>query len=93
MPLLPATSGALLTWSVSSSYISYISVILIELMLFYHSDVPVKQLILVLNETHNFVIKDLDETHVLVDPEYIELIKKEVSNSLEKNVYVEKSQK
>ncbi|CAM9617297.1 unnamed protein product, partial [Ectocarpus fasciculatus] len=51
------------------------------------SDVPVKQLILQLNETQNFVISDLDETHLLVDPSFVDYIRKEVEERLEKNVY------
>jgi TFIIH basal transcription factor complex TTD-A subunit len=52
-----------------------------------YSDIPVKQLILMLNERQNFVISDLDDTHLLVDPAFLEFIQKEVTEKLEKNIY------
>mmetsp|Transcript_201 Transcript_201/g.336 ORF Transcript_201/g.336 Transcript_201/m.336 type:complete len:87 (+) Transcript_201:182-442(+) len=50
-------------------------------------DVPMKQFILHLNETRHFVLSDLDDTHLLVDPSYVSLIQEEIDNLMEKNVY------
>ena len=52
------------------------------------SDAPAKQLIMHLNETRQFVIKDLDETHVLIDPVYLDFVTNTVEETLEKNIWV-----
>ncbi len=52
-----------------------------------------KQLILHLNETRNFLIQDLDETHLLVDEKHLDYIKEQVHEILERNVYKEKDKK
>ena len=36
---------------------------------------------------NRFVIKDLDETHVLIQPEWVQFVKDELDRILEKNVY------
>ncbi len=39
-----------------------------------HSDPAVKQLILAIHEQLNFVIQDLDDTHLLVDPSKVKMM-------------------
>ena len=45
------------------------------------------QLILHLNESFNFVIKECDETHVLVDSSYLEYIRTKIEEAFEKNIW------
>ncbi|CAO1618107.1 unnamed protein product [Sympodiomycopsis kandeliae] len=50
-------------------------------------DAACKQLILQINETShlNFLIQDLDETHLLVAPEKVDDLRALLENELEKN--------
>ncbi|KDN37311.1 nucleotide excision repair, TFIIH, subunit [Tilletiaria anomala UBC 951] len=50
-------------------------------------DPAVKQLILVINEQMVFVIEDLDETHLLIDPSMVEAMRIRLDDELEKNTY------
>lgn len=45
------------------------------------------QLILHLNETLNFVIKECDDTHVLIDPSFLDYVKTEIEEAFEKNIW------
>ena len=45
------------------------------------------QLILHLNETLHFVIKECDETHVLIDPSFLDYVKSEIEEAFEKNIW------
>jgi len=56
---------------------------------FYYRDVITKQTIIHLHNQNNkkLIIKDLDDTHLLVDPEWVEFIKEATFNILEKNLY------
>ena len=53
------------------------------------SDATTKQTILYINEMNQnrFVIKDLDDTHLLIQPEWIPFVREELDRILEKNVY------
>jgi TFIIH basal transcription factor complex TTD-A subunit len=46
-----------------------------------------KQLLVNLNEQESFIIQDLDETHLLVDPAYIDRLKERFELALEENIY------
>lgn len=48
----------------------------------WYSDPPVKQLILVMNEERNFLIQDLDETHLLVSADSVEMIKEQLEEEV-----------
>mmetsp|Transcript_24685 Transcript_24685/g.34486 ORF Transcript_24685/g.34486 Transcript_24685/m.34486 type:complete len:110 (-) Transcript_24685:392-721(-) len=52
-------------------------------------DIPTKQFIMNLNQTRNqkFVLKDLDEKHILVKASARKLIHKEVEEWMDKNVW------
>lgn len=50
------------------------------LLILLNSDPPVKQLILVMNEERNFLIQDLDETHLLVSADSVEMIKEQLED-------------
>ncbi|CAM9674067.1 unnamed protein product [Heterosigma akashiwo] len=50
-------------------------------------DVPMKQFILHLNDKSQFVIDDLDETHLLVEETSVDMIQREIATLMEKNVY------
>jgi hypothetical protein len=41
-----------------------------------------------LNESRNFIIKDIDDTHVLINGDHLEYIKEQVDVILERNVWV-----
>ena len=45
------------------------------------------QLILHLNEKDRFVVKEIDDTHIMIEPERVEDVKKRIEEILEKNVY------
>ena len=45
------------------------------------------QLVLHLNEKLGFVIKECDETHILIDPAYVAYVKKEIEEAFEKNIW------
>ena len=51
------------------------------------SDVAIKQLILALHEEKHFVLKDLDDTHLLIDSAYVDIVKTAVAEILEKNIW------
>ena len=51
------------------------------------SDIPIKQLILHLNTKEHFVVKDIDDTHILVETDRVEDIKRMIAEILEKNIY------
>ena len=51
-------------------------------------DPAIKQFILHLNQVHSFVLKDLDETHLLVDHAVGDLIEKELDKLADKNTFV-----
>lgn len=38
---------------------------------------------------HKFVIRDVDENRVMVKKEYVEMLKDELQNELEKNTYIQ----
>jgi len=46
-----------------------------------------KQFILHLNDKSQFVIDDLDETHLLVEETSVDMIQREIATLMEKNVY------
>jgi TFIIH basal transcription factor complex TTD-A subunit len=52
-----------------------------------NSDPAMKQLILQLNEKDQFIIEDLDETHVLMDASYVDRLQEKFDLALEENVY------
>jgi TFIIH basal transcription factor complex TTD-A subunit len=51
-------------------------------------DPAIKQFILHLDQVHSFVLKDLDETHLLVDPAVGNLIEEELDTLADKNTFV-----
>lgn len=52
------------------------------------SDEAMKQLLLHLNEQdQQFIIEDLDETHVLIDAAYVDKLKQRFEVALEENIY------
>ena len=63
--------------------------IILTCIFFIYRDATTKQTILYINEMNQnrFVIKDLDETHVLIQPEWVQFVKDELDRILEKNVY------
>jgi TFIIH basal transcription factor complex TTD-A subunit len=56
------------------------------------ADVPIKQYILHLNDIapaeRKFVITDLDDTHVLVQPEHVEHVRAEIERYQQSTQYV-----
>jgi TFIIH basal transcription factor complex TTD-A subunit len=56
------------------------------------ADVPIKQYILHLNDIapaeSKFVITDLDDTHVLVQPEHVERVRGEIARYQQSTQYV-----
>ena len=53
----------------------------------FDSDSSVKQIILGLNEKGQFIIEDLDETHVFVDASCIEQLRADTDEILNENTY------
>ncbi|KAJ1459418.1 TFIIH subunit TTDA/Tfb5 [Pelagophyceae sp. CCMP2097] len=51
-------------------------------------DVPTREFVLFLNETKHFVIEQLDEKHLLIDPSFVTFVEDELSKAFEKNVFV-----
>ncbi|KAG0208598.1 hypothetical protein BGX28_000522 [Mortierella sp. GBA30] len=51
------------------------------------SDTSVKQIILGLNEKGEFIIEDLDDTHVFVDSACIEQLRADIDEILNENTY------
>jgi Transcription factor TFIIH complex subunit Tfb5 len=56
------------------------------------TDIPTKQLIVYLNEQneHRIIIQDLDDTHVLIDPRYLDYVTTECERLHEQNVFERK---
>lgn len=52
------------------------------------SDATMKQYLLFLDKEHRFIIKDLDETHLLVDAAQADFIKRKMDELYEENTYV-----
>lgn len=52
-----------------------------------HSDPPVKQIILALDEKEKCIIQELDDTHVLIRSDRLDWLKEELENELEKNTW------
>lgn len=50
-------------------------------------DPAVKELILSLDKELRFLIKDLDETHVVVATNMVDILRKRIEDVLEKNSY------
>lgn len=46
-----------------------------------------KQLVLSLNERDQFIIEDLDETHVFIDASYVDTLQERFDVALEENIY------
>ena len=63
------------------------SIFLSNFFLFLSSSVAVKQLILHLNKKTPFVIRDLDDTHIFIQSNYLEYINSQIEELLEKNVW------
>eukprot|EP00601_Ochromonadales_sp_CCMP2298_P023902 CAMPEP_0173292438 /NCGR_PEP_ID=MMETSP1143-20121109/12731_1 /TAXON_ID=483371 /ORGANISM="non described non described, Strain CCMP2298" /LENGTH=74 /DNA_ID=CAMNT_0014231831 /DNA_START=214 /DNA_END=435 /DNA_ORIENTATION=- len=53
------------------------------------TDIPTKQLILFLNDENNdeIVILDLDDTHVLIRPEFLDYVTAEVQRLFDQNTF------
>ena len=50
-------------------------------------DIPTREFILHLNETHNFLIEQLDETTLLIDSSFSQMVQDELARSLERHVF------
>ena len=50
-------------------------------------DVPTRELILHLNETHNFLLQELDEKTLLIDGSFSAMVQAELAKSLERHVF------
>ncbi|KAG1445728.1 TFIIH subunit TTDA/Tfb5 [Sporodiniella umbellata] len=50
-------------------------------------DSTVKQIVLNLNKRGNFVIEDLDETHLFIEASWVEQLKYELDKILDENSY------
>ncbi|KAI8887622.1 nucleotide excision repair, TFIIH, subunit [Backusella circina FSU 941] len=50
-------------------------------------DTTVKQIVLNLNKRGNFIIEDLDETHLFIDSSWVEQLKYELDKILDENSY------
>lgn len=50
-------------------------------------DSTVKQIVLNLNKRDNFVIEDLDETHLFIEASWVEKLKYELDQVLDENSY------
>lgn len=52
-------------------------------------DVPTKQLIVYINRENQdrIILRDLDDTHVLIDSRYVSYLQEEVARLLERNMY------
>ena len=50
-------------------------------------DVPTRELILHLNETHNFLLERLDETTLLIDSSFSHIVEAELGKTLERHVF------
>ncbi len=52
-----------------------------------HSDPAVKQILLFLDESIHFIIENLDEEHLFVDAQYVDMLQKKIDEILEENTY------
>ena len=50
-------------------------------------DIPTREFILHLNETHNFLLEQLDETTLLIDSSFSQMVQDELARSLERHVF------
>ena len=50
-------------------------------------DVPTRELILHLNETHNFLLERLDETTLLIDSSFSHIVEAELGKTLERRIF------
>ena len=50
-------------------------------------DVAQREFILWLNEREKFVVREVDETHLLIKAEAVEGVKRAISENFEKNVF------
>ena len=50
-------------------------------------DVPTRELILHLNETHNFLLERLGETTLLIDSSFSHIVEAELGKTLERHVF------
>ena len=53
----------------------------------YYSDPAVKQLLLLMNGEDAFIIEDLDESHLFIDPQAIDRVRERFEVRMEENVY------
>lgn len=65
----------------SSSMVKAVKGVLLE------CDSTVKQIVLNLNKRGNFVIEDLDETHLFIESSWVEQLKYELDKILDENSY------
>ena len=83
--MVHATKGVLVTWCVGSSCASNQQ---LTAAVVWCSDATMKQFLLFLDKEHHFIIKDLDETHLLVDAAKATLIQEKMNELYEENTYV-----
>ena len=50
-------------------------------------DVPTRELILHLNESHHFLLEQLDETTLLIDSSFAQMVEEELAKKLERHVF------
>lgn len=88
--MVNVTKGILVEWQVdlkNSKIFSFqrINRIICEFIL---SDAAMKQLLLHLDETHalgnKFIVQDLDETHLFIAPEYLEVLQTRIDDLMDK---------
>ena len=56
-------------------------------------DVPTREFILHLNETHQFIIAELDETHLFIDRNFVKKVQDELKMHFEEQVFTIPSDK
>ena len=54
---------------------------------FFPSEPAVKEILLLLDSTMNFIIEDLDATHLFIDPSQVEAVQRALQQRLAENVY------
>jgi TFIIH basal transcription factor complex TTD-A subunit len=89
-------TGVLITWYASPlldySHGSLSNLILIISVRICCSDPAVKQILLQLDESSSigrFIISDLDDTHLLIAPDYVDKVQEELELELEKNHFAQ----
>ncbi|ORZ17056.1 TFIIH subunit TTDA/Tfb5 [Absidia repens] len=50
-------------------------------------DSTVKQIVLNLNKRSNFIIEDLDETHLFIEASWVDQLKQQLDQILDENAY------